>query len=228
MNYNPENGIPSLFTDFDDIKDFPWLFPDLQKFVFPWFFPDHGNSAVTSQQISPLPQIIEYRETSGWFEFKCGQPQDITGLLFLQSGVVEWFCWGTCKLQLSCQCTVIKVFLECYSLLAFCLTVCVRYPSLPKYEIHYVSIVSSTRFLKSMSQHSVQVGGCSGLTRHITLTRCSACTVQSTSLIGMHHMCSCIIDAKLTMRIVIIPLHELHAQHYFPRFLWRPSFPVTL
>ena len=117
----------------------------------------------------------------------------------------------TCKLQLSCQCTVIEVFLDCF-------TVCVHYPSLPKYKIRYVSIVSSTRFLKRMRQHSVQVGGCSGLTRHITLSRCSACTVQSTSLIGMHHLCSSI-AAKLTMRIVIIPLHELHAQHYIPRFL---------
>ena len=132
--------------------------------------------------------------------------------------MVRCFCWGTCKLQLSCQCTVVKVFLDCYHLLAFCFKVCVRYPSLPKYKIHDVSIVSSTRFLKRMSQHSVQVGGCSGLTRHITLSRCSECTVQSTSLIGMHHMCSSI-AAKLTMRIVIIPLHELHAQHYFPRFL---------
>ena len=96
MNYKPENRIPWPFTDFDDIKDFPWLFPDLEKFVFPWLFADHGNPAVTSQQISPLPQIIEYRETPGWFEFKCGQPQDITGLLFLQSGAVRCFCWGTC------------------------------------------------------------------------------------------------------------------------------------
>ena len=26
MNYKPENKIPWLFTDFDNIKDFPWLF----------------------------------------------------------------------------------------------------------------------------------------------------------------------------------------------------------
>lgn len=111
------------------------------------------------------------------------------------------FLLGTCKLQLSCQCTVIKVFLDCYRLLAFYCKVCVRYLSLPKYKIHYVSIVSSTRFLKKMSQHSVQVSGCSGLTRHMTLSRCSACTVQSTNLIGMHHMCSSI-AAKLTMRLL--------------------------
>jgi len=32
MNYKPENGIPWLFTDFDNIYNFPWLFkkfPDL-------------------------------------------------------------------------------------------------------------------------------------------------------------------------------------------------------
>ena len=28
MNYKPENRIPWLFTDFDNVKDFPWLFPD--------------------------------------------------------------------------------------------------------------------------------------------------------------------------------------------------------
>ena len=34
MNYKKENRIPWLFTDFDDIKDFPWLFPDLEKCSF--------------------------------------------------------------------------------------------------------------------------------------------------------------------------------------------------
>ena len=50
MNYKPDNRIPSLFTDFDNIKDFPdflkihWLFPDLEKiFVFPWLFPGLEN-----------------------------------------------------------------------------------------------------------------------------------------------------------------------------------------
>ena len=28
MNYKMENRIPWLFTDFDNIKDLPWLFPD--------------------------------------------------------------------------------------------------------------------------------------------------------------------------------------------------------
>ena len=41
ISYKPENGIPRLFTDFANIKDFPWLFkkfPDfsltLKKFSF--------------------------------------------------------------------------------------------------------------------------------------------------------------------------------------------------
>ena len=34
MNYKPENRIPWLFTDFDNIKDFPWLFPYLENFSF--------------------------------------------------------------------------------------------------------------------------------------------------------------------------------------------------
>ena len=28
MNYKPEKRIPRLFTDFDNINDFPWPFPD--------------------------------------------------------------------------------------------------------------------------------------------------------------------------------------------------------
>ena len=40
MNYKPENRIPWLFTDFDNIKDFPWPW---KMFIFPWLFPDHGN-----------------------------------------------------------------------------------------------------------------------------------------------------------------------------------------
>ena len=34
MNYKPENRIPWLFTDFDNIKDFPWLFKN--SLTFPW------------------------------------------------------------------------------------------------------------------------------------------------------------------------------------------------
>ena len=46
MNYKPEKRIPWLFTDFDNIKDFPWLFkkfPDfsltLKNFRFSLTFP---------------------------------------------------------------------------------------------------------------------------------------------------------------------------------------------
>ena len=44
MNYKPENRILWLFTDFDNIKDFPWLFPDLEKFSF---FPDFSVTVAT-------------------------------------------------------------------------------------------------------------------------------------------------------------------------------------
>ena len=44
MNYKPENRILWLFTDFDNIKDFPWLFPDLEKFSF---FPDFSLTVAT-------------------------------------------------------------------------------------------------------------------------------------------------------------------------------------
>ena len=44
MNYKPENRILWLFTDFDNIKDFPWLFPDLEKFLF---FPDFSLTVAT-------------------------------------------------------------------------------------------------------------------------------------------------------------------------------------
>ena len=50
MNSKPENRIPWLLTDFDNIKDFPWFlknsltFPWPWKiFVFLWLFPDRGN-----------------------------------------------------------------------------------------------------------------------------------------------------------------------------------------
>ena len=51
MNYKPEKRIPWLFTDFDNIKDFPWLFkkipwlfPNLEKFSF---FPDFSLTVAT-------------------------------------------------------------------------------------------------------------------------------------------------------------------------------------
>ena len=50
ISCKPENGIPWLFTDFANIKDFPGLlkkFPDFsltfKNFVFPWLFLDRGN-----------------------------------------------------------------------------------------------------------------------------------------------------------------------------------------
>ena len=41
MNYKPDNRIPSLFTGFDNIKDFPWLFKN--SLTFPWLFPGLEN-----------------------------------------------------------------------------------------------------------------------------------------------------------------------------------------
>ena len=56
MNYKPENRIPWLFTDFDNSKDFPWLFkkfPDfsltLKNFrfslTFPWLWQPRSCNA---------------------------------------------------------------------------------------------------------------------------------------------------------------------------------------
>ena len=54
MNYKLENRLPWLFTDLDNIKDFPWLFkkfPDfsltLKNFRFSLTFPDRGNPVPT-------------------------------------------------------------------------------------------------------------------------------------------------------------------------------------
>ena len=44
MNDKPEKRIPWLFTDFDNIKDFPWPWKIL---VFPWRFPNRGNPNLT-------------------------------------------------------------------------------------------------------------------------------------------------------------------------------------
>ena len=44
MNYKPENRIPGLFTDFENTKDFPWLFPDLVEHPF---FPDFSLTVTT-------------------------------------------------------------------------------------------------------------------------------------------------------------------------------------
>ena len=58
MNYKPEYRIPWLFTDFDNIKDFPWCF---QK------FPDFSLTLKTvttlfilSLSISPAKLITDY------------------------------------------------------------------------------------------------------------------------------------------------------------------------
>ena len=62
MNYKPENRIPWLFTDFDNIKDFPWLFPYLEKFSF--FLDFSLTMATLSQgfalQLAWLAQWIEH------------------------------------------------------------------------------------------------------------------------------------------------------------------------
>ena len=86
MNYKPDNRIPSLFTDFDNIKDFPWLFKKftdfsltLNKFsFFPDFsltlktfrlsltFPDCGNPVYSqlSLQHTPLGPVLSVRLSS--------------------------------------------------------------------------------------------------------------------------------------------------------------------
>ena len=43
-NYKPENRIPWLFTDFDNIKDFSWLFLYVEKFSF---FPNFSLTVAT-------------------------------------------------------------------------------------------------------------------------------------------------------------------------------------
>ena len=66
MNYKlPENRIPWLLTDFDNIKDFPWLlkkFPDfsltLKNFRFPWLFPDIFQSGTFSQRSGAFSAIF--------------------------------------------------------------------------------------------------------------------------------------------------------------------------
>ena len=49
-----ESSIPWLFTDFDNIKDFPDFLTNsltLKKCSFSWFFPDRGNPAVIRIQL---------------------------------------------------------------------------------------------------------------------------------------------------------------------------------
>ena len=50
MNYKPEKRILWLFTDFDDVKDFPWLFkkfPDFSLTLKILFFPDFSLTVAT-------------------------------------------------------------------------------------------------------------------------------------------------------------------------------------
>ena len=47
MNYKPENRFPWLFNDFDNIKNFAWLFRYLEKFSF---FPDFSLTVATLSQ----------------------------------------------------------------------------------------------------------------------------------------------------------------------------------
>ena len=83
MNYKPDNRIPSLFTDFDNIKDFPWLFKNSltfpwprknfrfsltfpwpwKLFVFLWLFPDRGNPVYSQLSLrhTPLGPVLSVR-----------------------------------------------------------------------------------------------------------------------------------------------------------------------
>ena len=45
MNHKPENRIPLLLTDFDNIKDFPWLFQRPWKILI--FFADFSVTTAT-------------------------------------------------------------------------------------------------------------------------------------------------------------------------------------
>ena len=71
MNYKPENWIPWLFTDFDNIKDFPWLFPYPEKFSF---FPHFSLTMATLSQRFAL-QLAWFTQ---WIEH-CVQPMERSG-----------------------------------------------------------------------------------------------------------------------------------------------------
>ena len=64
MNYTPQNRFPRLFTDFDNIKDFPWLFkkiswlfPDLEKFSFFSDFSLTVATLLTTILLLQLPKV---------------------------------------------------------------------------------------------------------------------------------------------------------------------------
>ena len=67
----PENRIPWLFTDFDNIKDFPWLFPYLEKFLF---FPGFSLTVATLSQRFAL-QLVWLAQ---WIEH-CVRPMGRSG-----------------------------------------------------------------------------------------------------------------------------------------------------
>jgi len=58
INYKPDNRIPSLFTDFDNIKDFPWLFKKFTDFSLTLkkfsFFPDFSLTVATLSTVNSL------------------------------------------------------------------------------------------------------------------------------------------------------------------------------
>ena len=66
MNYKKENRIPWLFNDFDDIKDFPWLFPDLEKCSFS---PDFSLTVATLNKHKRVWVLVRLADTErflGW------------------------------------------------------------------------------------------------------------------------------------------------------------------
>ena len=68
----PENRIPWLFTDFDSIKDFRWLFPDLKQFSF---LPDFSLTVATYRHFRPSagkpPPRLASRPILARFLFQC-------------------------------------------------------------------------------------------------------------------------------------------------------------
>ena len=74
LNYKPENRIHWLFTDFDNIKDFPWLFKtfpdfsDLEKCsFFLWLLTDRGNPEYLNRNINAFKcNLKELTTKSAW------------------------------------------------------------------------------------------------------------------------------------------------------------------
>ena len=106
-----ENSIPRLFTDFDNIKDFPWLFnkfPELEKIFFSLIF--------------PWPrQPCCYKNTAGESEKRREKHQEVGRYLLLNIKNCSWQLavnsWQTenkriCFTELS----YLEEILECHSL----------------------------------------------------------------------------------------------------------------